>query len=224
LNYNKQGDYLTVKSKSYEFYHIGTKLKGVVNLDTLKEKMRELLKEKQYSIPEGVKSAVTEPVMLSPSAEIIGLKEQIKIQINFIGNALNIIGDSPSKTLEAFEEVMLLFSKAGYDLDSVILFHEILTNAIIKIEEKPEEKLNKTVRINSKTLNELGYNIGVKGLRLNSETEDKKEIIDFLIEANPLNPRETFILKILYRTHDRKKMKIFNSKIENIIDEIINQL
>lgn len=215
---------MTVNSKSYEFYHIGTKLKGVVNLDNLKEKMSELLKERGYSIPERVKSLITESLMLSPSAEIIGLKEQTKIQVNFIGNALNIIGDSPSRTLEVFEEVMLLLNTAGYDLDSVILFHEILTNAIIKIEENPEEKLNKIIKINSKTLNEMGYTVGVKGLRLNSETEDKKEIIDFLIEPNPLNPKETLILKILYRTQDRKKMKKFNSKIENIIDEIVNQL
>ncbi len=208
-------------SKTYDLYHIGTKLNKIVNLDTLKEKLIIVLKDRGYYIKEKTESLTLEPIILSSTISIIALKGRVKVQINYLANALNVISESPENTFEIFEELISIVQELDYDTNSIINFYEILCEIIVKTKKPTQEIMNKILKVKSSIIEELGHEINNKGLKLGYESQDKKELFDLLLEPNPLNPKESLHIKIVFRTFDRDKLKNFHNEIEKVIEDVL---
>lgn len=215
---------MTAKQKSYELYHIGTKLRNIVNLDSLESKLINVLKQKGFNVPEGIRNLTLQPIVLAPLVSTVGIKNQIKVQINFGAGALNIVSQTPENSLEVFEEIISIIENLDYDINSIVEFHEILSNIIIKTGKSPEDILKNLINIRFRTLEKIGYPLQNKAFRLGYKDTNQKILIDFIIEPNPLNPKETLYLKILFRTQDRENLKSFHKELDNIIDDVIKSI
>lgn len=214
-----QGDNMKAKLKSYEPYHIGIKLKPYVDLDILREKIMTPLKEKGYKLTKIKTEMDLGPMGIITSAEIIGTKSEVNIQLNFPSKALNSIGTDPKKVLVVFEDVLESLSSIGYDIEETISFFEIMSNIIVEPKDNPIKILANSLKVTSKTLKSLGYSLPVCGIRL-YEKKNEDNFIQTIIEPNPINPKKTFSLKLTYRSTNKEELKSIHENIERIVMDV----
>lgn len=207
----------------YESYHLGTKLNPIVNLDTLGSKLAKLLKPLGYDVPDVDKYAKESLIIAAPIMTTIGTKNDTKIQLNFAANAINVVGQDPKNVDEIFNELLSLIKKIDYDLESIVVLHEAVANILIKNISDPQEKLNQLIKIKSDTLHKFGYILENTGLQFRYHS-GKKDSLNIIIQPNPLNPKESIAVQLIFRPTDIKNLKDFNLEIEKILLEILSSM
>jgi hypothetical protein len=205
----------TMEIESYELYHIGTKLNPYLNFDALKEKLIKELEARGYELS---KEVITEPI----KREVLATKNNTKIELSPAVQALNVIGMSPKMCLEVFKELMTILPSLGYELDAAVSFHEIITEINVNSEEQPLEILKKSTRIKFKLLKHIG-NLGLTAIRI-SNVGKEEDIINLIIEPNPVSPTRRFKISLLFRSRVRDKIESFHNQLEKNLLDIMNQL
>lgn len=207
--------------ESYELYHIGTKLNPNVNLDVLKNKMESALKEKEYEIVE--KPKIELPIKIGLSIEVLGIKKDVKVELNFDAHALNVVGRKPDDVFEIFNEIIPSLSSLGYELEATVLFYEIVTNLIIKSERNPREILNKSSKVNLEPWREVG-DINVIGMRVGTWISKEHELMSLIIEPSPVSPSNRFVLKLRFQSKEKEKIGSFHTKLNDRVMQVIQSL
>lgn len=205
--------------ESYEVYHIGTKLNPYLNFDALKEKLRKELETRGYELS---KEVITEPIKITPPREVLATKNNTKVELNLAAQALNVIGTSPKMCLGVFKELMSVLPTLGYELDAAVLFHEIIADINVKAGEKPLEILKKSMRIKFKLLKHIG-NLGLTAIRI-SNIREEEDVINFVIEPNPVSPTSRFKVSLMFRPRVKDKIESFHNQLEKNVLDVMNQL
>ncbi len=209
--------------ESYEPYHLGIKLDLIVNLIGLRDKIKKLLKDKGYEVE---KELATQPqISLEPASEVLGIREGVRIELNFVAQAINTIGDEPSRVFEQFEKVVELFSDMEYDTNIAIAFYEIVTNIVVKSEKNPVELIANAVKLSIEPpLSARG--VTVTGLRISNKLkpEMREVFTDISIQPNPVNPSNRFFIQLVYRSKSRDEIKSFHEQLEETVLKILNSL
>lgn len=206
--------------ESYEPYHLGIKLDLIVNLIGLRDKLKKLLKEKGYE-----ESAAQPQFGLEPAVEVLGIRDGVRIELNFVAQAINTIGDEPGKVFEQFEELVKLFSDMGYDTNIAIPFYEIVTNIDVKSEKNPVELIDSAVKLSIEPpLSTRG--VTVTSLRISNKLkpEMREVFTDISIQPNPVNPSNRFFIQLVYRSKSRDEIKSFHDQLEDTVLKILNSL
>ena len=210
-----------MKIESYEPYHIGTKLHPYINLEVFKEKARKELEKRGYELP---KEVLTEPIKIGPTREVLATREDTKVELNVPAKALNVIGTSPKNVMRIFKELMAVFPTLGFELDSAIVFHEILATINIKTEENPLKILKKISKIKFELLRHIG-NLGLTALRISNVKEEKEgEIVNIIIEPNPASPNTRFLITFMFRSRNKDRIEAFHKRFERRIMDVMSQL
>ena len=108
--------------ESYEPYHIGNKLNPVTNFDGLKTKLKEKLEVSGYSITE--KSPSGQQIILGMPSEVLGIKNDVRVELNHLSQALNVIGTNPHDVSSVFKEITSFLPDIGYEIENLSLFFE----------------------------------------------------------------------------------------------------
>lgn len=213
--------------ESYEPYHIGTKLGLNVNAGTLKNKLRKHLKEESYEDKELVQS----PINIENIIEILGIKEETKIELNYTTHSVNVIGDQPATVIKHFEKIIESFTKIGYDTNVVVQFYEIITNVVIKYDKNPMELMANAIRLDIEKLTNVRKSLDARELSIESlriSNRLKPELMDILtsliIQPSPVNPSNSFLIKIIYRSKSIAEIRSFHNELESTVLYIINSL
>lgn len=208
--------------KSFEPYHIGTKMLPHVNLDILESKLRKALREIGY---EGTQKATVElPVKIGPPVETLGIKNEVRVELNLSATALNIIGVKPERVIEVFREVNAMLPNLDYDLEATVAFYEIIATVIIKSTTHPREIINNACRIDLSALKDLGE-VVCDSLRIvNIQPTEEQGAIRFVIEPSPTNPNTSFSVRLVYRALKKEKIEPFHAELGKIVLSIVESL
>lgn len=212
-----------VQIESYEPYHIGIKLDADINLERLKSKIKGPLKEKEYKIREEV--LLVEPRVTAIAAkEILGIKDNVRVELNFIANALNIIGEKPEKVIKIFKEISNILPEMGYNTSIAVSFYEIIMNATLKSDKNPIEMIANSTKLNLESLSARA--VAVDGLKLSnkSKKEMKDQLTELFIEPSPISPNDRFSINFLYRSKEKEEVELFHNKISDVVIKIIQSL
>lgn len=207
--------------ESFEPYHIGTKLIPDIDFNILKEKIENVLEQKEYEISK--ESTIDNfPIKIGSPTEILGVKNDVRVELNFAAQALNVIGRNPSHVFEIFEELQDFLPNIGYEINATVLFYEILSTIIIETDKNPIELLNKSTRLDYTTMEEID-NLSVIGLRI-SNMEKDNILFNLIIEPSKTSPNSRFSVQLQFRSKERDQIKFFNDKLENKILGVIQSL
>ena len=209
--------------EAYEPYHIGIKLDLNVNAVSLRDKLKKLLKKEKYEVEK--EFAVQQQISIEPASEILGVLNGIRIELNFVAQAVNIIGDDPERVFEQFEKIVKLFSDIGYDTNIAIAFYEIMANIIVKSEKNPVELLASAVKLNiDKQFIDRGVN--VTGIKISNKLrpEMRDVFTDMSIQPSPVSPSNRFFIQFVYRSKSKDDIKIFRAKLEEVVLKSLNSL
>lgn len=208
--------------KSFEPYHIGTKLQPHVNLDILGSKLRRVLKEKGYESTE--KPVIELPIKIEPPREVLGVKKGVKVELNLPATALNTIGEEPENVIEVFKEVNAILPDLNYDLEATVVFYEIIANMMIKSTKRPREMISKALKINLKPLEDMGE-VVVDSFRIvNVSPTEEQGAIRMIIEPNPSNPNTMYLVRLVYRSPKKERIELFHNKLQSRVLKIIQSL
>lgn len=207
--------------ESYEPYHIGTKLNPNVDLDILRNKMESVLKEKEYEIVKRPKIEL--PIKIGLPTEVLGVKKDVRVELNFDAHALNVIGGKPDDVLEIFNEIIPSLSNLGYELEATALFYEIVTNLIIRLDRNPREILNEFSKVNLEPFREVG-DINVIAMRVGTWISKEHELMTLTIEPSPLSPSNRFVLRIRFQSKEKEKIESFHTKLNDRVIQVIRSL
>ncbi len=205
--------------ESFEPYHVGTKLRSTVDILLFKKKIKNKLKEYKYKIIEN-----TDSDSVIPRIEDLAIKDDVRVILAGLNNALNTVGDDPDKVIDVFQEVNKSILDLGYEEESTISFYEIITHINIKVKVPPKNILNK----HAKSILDLFKNYGrlnAIGIRLSDKLpEDTEEYVDIGIEPKPTSPNTYLLINIVFRSSDKQKIIDFHQNLETNIQEIIKNI
>lgn len=208
--------------KSFEPYHIGTKLQPHVDLDILASKLRKALKEKEY---EGTEKPVVElPIKIEPPREILGVKKEVRVELNLPATALNTIGEKPENVIEVFREVNSLLPELNYDLEATVVFYEIIANIIIESTKPPREMINKALKIDLRPLNGMGKVVVDSFRIINVSPTERQGAIRMIVAPNPSNPNTMFLVRLVYRAPKKEGIELFHKKLQSKVLKVIQSL
>lgn len=208
--------------ESYEPYHIGNKLNPATNFDGFKTKLKEKLKTIGYSVTE--KTLSGQQIILDLPIETLGTKNDVRVELNHLAQALNVVGTKPESVTEIFTEITSIFSDIGYELDKTSLFYEIIASIIIKSDDKPTDILNKSVNLDLGTLSLNDLDMNIIGMRIGGENIEKGKTFVLSIEPNVTSPSNRFLVKLQYRSRDIEIVKSFHSDLDSKIIGLISQM
>jgi hypothetical protein len=209
---------ICLKIESYEPYHIGNKLNPATNFDTLRRKLRSKLESDGYQISQ------EEVQGFIPQNEVLGKKDDVRIELNNAAQALNVIGEMPEKVTSYYIELLSKLDELGFDIDDTFLFTEIIAVIVVKSDGIPTEVLQKIVKndiekISFKSINELD----VIGIRLaKKDASDNPFVIT--IEPHPTSTNSRFQLRLQYREKNRQLVESFYKNLDEDIVNLINQM
>lgn len=199
--------------ESYEPYHIGNKLNPATNFEALKDKLKEKLGEIGYELSKENFQGFT------PSVEVLGKKENVKIELNNSAQALNVIGNSPEEVTQHYSELISILNNLGFEREDTIIFTEIITTPVIKSDGKPIAFLSDLFK---KDPNSIAFKdidgLDVIGIRL-AEKNTKEEIFNVAIEPSPTSKSTRFKMRLHYRPQNSERIISF---YENLNEDIIN--
>jgi len=205
--------------ESFEPYHIGTKLIPDIDLNIFLEKITKVIEQNEYEVP---KEPISNIQIIGSPTKIIGVKNDVRIELNFAAQALNVIGRNPSDVFDIFEEVQDLLPSIGYEIDATVLFYEIISTIIIKTDKDPVELLKKSTRLDFTAFEDI-YDLGVIGLRI-SNMEKNNILFNLIIEPNKTSPNSRFSVQLQFRSKEKEKIQFINNELENKILSIIQSL
>lgn len=206
--------------ESYQPYHIGIKLADFVNLKTLKIQLIDSLRNKKYEI---IKEKEILP--LEKIREYIATKNKIKIQLFYPVIAINVIMEitkSHKEAIESFNDIINFLKELEYDLKKTVLFSEIVSNVVIKTDNKPIDILNKSLKVDLGTFEDLGR-INSTGLKFRSG-KNENEFLDLLLEPKLTSPESRYFLRIVYRTGKIENIDKFHNELEKNILNIMKSV
>lgn len=208
--------------ESYEPYHIGNKLNPATNFDGLKTKLKERLKTIGYSVTE--KTLTGQQIILDLPIETLGTKNDVRVELNYLAQALNVVGTKPEIVTEIFTEITSILPDIGYELDKTSLFYEIIASIVIKSDDKPTDILNKSVNVNIGTLSLNDLDMNIIGMKIGGENIEKGKSFVLSIEPNVTSPSSRFLVKLQYRSRDIEIVKSFHSDLDSKIIGLISQM
>jgi len=214
---------MILEIESYELYHIGNKLNPATNFDSLKIKLKDNLKTAGYSTTE--KTLTGEQIVLDYPTEVLGIKNEVRVELNHLAQALNVIGTKPNSVTEIFSNIISILPDIGYELDKISLFYEILASVVIKSEHKPADILNKSINLDLTPLSIKGIpNIEITAIRIGGENTTEGGLYTLSIQPNPTSPSSRFLIRVQYRSKDKETIESFHVDLESKIRELISQL
>lgn len=213
---------IILEIESYEPYHIGNKLNPAANLDSFKTKLKEKLKTVGYSVTE--KTLTGEQIILDLPTEVLAIKNDVRVELNHIAQALNVVGTTPESVTEIFTETISILPDIGYELDKISLFYEIIASIVIKSDKKPMDILNKSVSLDLNSLSIDGLNMNILGMRIGGENTEKGKLLALLIEPNVTSPSTRFLVKLQYRSKGTEDIKSFYRDLDTKILDLFNQM
>lgn len=203
--------------ESYDLCHIGIKLKSFVDLNVLKDKIKKILSARGYELVDKTLIDSERRVI----KVIICAKENISIELNYMANALNIVGTELINVSNIFNEVVSILPDIGYDTTATVVFYEILANLNIKSYKNPLDILTYSSRIDLKSLGDI-KDVGITGVSIsNKDQASEHEIFSLIIEPSPNSPRDRFAIRLQYRSKDTKEILAFQKSLEGRITRII---
>jgi hypothetical protein len=211
---------LYLKIESYEPYHIGIKFANFVNINNLKMKLMESLKEKKYDL---IEEKMQIPYLIEKIKENIANKKKVRIELFYPVHAVNTIidlTDSPKNIIESFCDIIDIVKKLDYDLGKTIEFFELVTNLVILTDKKPINIFNKVIKVDLGTFNDLGK-INATGFKFRCE-KNEKEFLELVFEPRLINPENRYFLRIVYRTKSIENLKKFHTDLESNSIKILN--
>ncbi len=208
--------------ESYEPYHIGNKLNPATNFDSLKTKLKERLKTIGYSVTE--KTLTGQQIILDLPFETLGTKNDVRVELNHLAQALNVVGTKPESVTEIFTEITSILPDIGYELDKTSLFYEIIASIVIKSDDKPIDILNRSVNLNIGTLALNDLDMNIIGMKIGGENIEKGKSFVLSIEPNVTSPNSRFLVKLQYRSRDIEIVKSFYSDLDSKIIGLIGQM
>lgn len=208
--------------ESYEPYHIGNKLNPATNFDGLKTKLKEKLKTIGYSVTE--KTPTGQQIFLDLPIETLGTKNDVRVELNHLAQALNVVGTKPESVTEIFTEITSILPDIGYELDKTSLFYEIVASIVIKSDDKPTDILNRSVNLNIGTLSLNDLDMNIISMKFGGENIEKGKSFVLSIEPNVTSPSSRFLVKLQYRSRDMGIVKSFHSDLDSKIIGLISQL
>jgi hypothetical protein len=167
--------------ESYEPYHIGNKLNPATNFDGLKTKLKEKLKTIGYSVTE--KTLSGQQIILDLPIETLGTKNDVRVELNHLAQALNVVGTKPESVTEIFTEIISVLPDIGYELETSLLY-EIVASIVIKSDDKPTDILNRFVNLDLGTLSLTDLDMNIIGMRIGGENIEKGKSFVLSIEPN----------------------------------------
>ncbi|MGQ9723593.1 MAG: hypothetical protein ACUVXA_20020 [Candidatus Jordarchaeum sp.] len=207
---------------SFEPYHIGIKLLPHVNLGVLEGKLRRVLKEKGF---EGTEKPVVElPVKFGPPIEVVGVKNDVRIELHIPASALNTIGEKPEIVMAVFEEINTILPELNYDLKATVAFYEILANILIKSKKRPVEMINKALKINLEPLKEIGEVVVDSFRIINISPKEEESSLRMIVEPNPNNPDSMYLVRLSFQSPKMEKIASFHNELQSRILKTINSL
>lgn len=208
--------------ESYEPYHIGNKLNPATNFDGFKTKLKEKLKNTGYSVTE--KTLSGQQIILDLPIETLGTKNDVRVELNHLAQALNVVGTKPESVTEIFTEITSILPDIGYELDKTSLFYEIIASIVIKSDDKPTDILNKSVNLDLGTFSLNDIDMNIIGMRIGGENIEKGKSFVLTIEPNVTSPSSRFLVKLQYRSRDIEIVKSFHSDLDSKIIGLISQM
>lgn len=209
--------------ESYEPYHIGIKLNPATNLDSLKSKLKEKLNATGYYETEKTPSGQQQTIFGLPF-ETLGTKNDVRVELNYLAQALNVIGTKPVSVSEVFTEITSILPGIGFELDKTSLFYEIVSSIVIKSDDKPADLLNKSVNLNIGTLSLNDLDLNIIGVKVGCEDIEKGKTFVLSIEPNVTSPSNRFMVKLRYLSRDIEIAKSFYSDLDSKIIDLIGQM
>ncbi|MFA0821930.1 MAG: hypothetical protein ACC612_03450 [Methanomethylovorans sp.] len=210
----------TVEIDSYELYHIGNKLNPAINFEKLREELRANLETLGFTI---TKDETMNSVRSVPS-EVIAIKKNVKLELNYAAQALNLMGTEPYEVTLLFEEVLTLLQKMEYEIDSLVIFFEVIASVILKSQDKPVEKIGASIGLNPKLFADNNVPIvNTIGLRIGGNKPSDKTFINLTVEPSPINPNLKTTVRVHYRAEKENIIK-FHEKLSDNIKEIFKAL
>lgn len=213
---------IILEIESYEPYHIGSKLNPATNFDSLKIKLKEKLKTTGYSVTE--KTLSGQQIILDLPIETLGTKNDVRVEMNHLAQALNVVGTKPESVTEIFTEITSILPDIGYELDKTSLFYEIIASIVIKSDDKPTDILNRSVNLDLGILSLNDLNMNIIGMRIGGENIEKGKSFVLSIEPNVTSPSSRFLVKLQYRSRDIEIVKSFHSDLDSKIMGLISQM
>lgn len=208
--------------ESYEPYHIGSKLNPAINYDSLKRKLKDYIKDLDYSI---VTSETPEKqIVYEVPVEVIATKNDIRIELNYVSQAINVIGSKPEEVTNIFDELLNSLSSLEYEIESTILFFEVISSIYLKVDEKPKEILGKSLVSNDDSFADDGIpTLNTVGIRMGGENPSNGAFITLAFEPSPTSPNSKLTVRVQYRTKDRESIIGFYEGLEGKIVDLVNK-
>jgi hypothetical protein len=203
--------------QAFEPYHIGIKLQAHVDLGVLGNKLRDYLKDKQYTLPS--RAPVEFVASIPPAAQVLGTKNEIRVWFNISAIALNVTGSDPEKVIEVFKEVIRGLTDLGYDLSASVVFYEILATIVVTATARPVQKINNAMHISLDSMKDLGEVVVDSFRIINIKPVEDQGALNLVIEPNPNNPEKSYSVRLQYRSPKSERIEKFHSSLK---DRIIN--
>ncbi len=209
-----------MKIEPYDLCHIGIKLKSFVDLNILKDKVREVLSKNGYDLVDKALIDAEKRVIKG----VICSKDNTTVELNYPANALNIVGKESANVSKIFSEVVNILPDIGYDTTATVIFYEILANLNIKLDKNPQDILTNSSTIDLKSLRDI-KDVGVTGVLIsNKDKAPEYAIFSLIIEPSPNSPRDRLVIRLQYRSRDTKEILTFQRSIEDRLTKIIESL
>lgn len=209
-----------MKIEPYDLCHIGIKLKSSVDLNILKDKLREVLSKSGYDLVDKALIDAEKRVIKG----VICSKDNTTVELNYPANALNIVGKESANVSKIFSEVVNILPDIGYDTIATVIFYEILANLNIKLDKNPQDILTDSSTIDLKSLMDI-TDVGVTGVLIsNKDKAPEYAIFSLIIEPSPNSPRDRFVIRLQYRSRDTKEILTFQKSLEDRLTRIIESI
>ena len=208
-----------IEIESYEPYHIGIKLTSPLALPAFRKRIiGAMTKDSDFKDTSDNDFDATLP------NEVIAKLDDVKIEFNYQSLALNTVGDDPAKTSSTFKKLVSLLQSLDYELDNtLVVFYEVLSNIIIKINEDSLNMLTKSVNCNLDGFRELNPNVNVSVLKIDLvDKESRKESMELTVGTNPVRSKTSMIVGLKYRHTSNEKILEFNDKIKERVTVLLN--
>lgn len=210
----------TITIESYDLYHIGNKLNPAINYEKMEGELRENLKNAGFTITE---NEIITNVRTAPS-EVIAIKNDVRLEINYVAQAINLIGTEPSTVTSVFGELLSTLTKMEYDIESTIIFFEVIASITLKSEDKPFEKIGESIGLNPNLFAESNLPVvNTIGLRIGGKNSSEKTSIVLTIEPSPVNPALKTVVRVHYRAEKENILNFYHT-LENNILELFEKL
>lgn len=206
------------KINSYEPFVVGMKFKPDIDINSIIENVKNVLKDKEFEIPPPSQGNIK----FGPPVETIGLKNNVEFKINLQTQAINIEGDNIEDVISIVEQTPGYLEDAGFDMLNTIEFNEIIANVIVDNNENPRDVINKSCTIDLNNLSDL--DTSVTGIKIDSIGESSKELVNFIIQPRVGNPNKLYHIHSVYRFGNLEKIIDMSKELPNKIETLLDSL